>query len=378
MRARKGEVAAPPRVSPTTQDTVAASSTSTNLYSGSSAGHGGSQQMAATDAGNRQVSYLGFSQLAALRTATATPSVAVGPMMSVGTASADAKTAPWPYYQMAAWQGREEERDDYGYPPAASTLPQPSFYDQGEGAHQGGQPIGDSRHGQWPYWQSEDLPTHSVAKTHSQSHAIASWRGAAKGLDSMGRSGAYTGYRNSSSVAGGAGGAGQDAASADFQYVQEQLYEELAKHASAMRMPDSADATAAYELLQANMVTIKNMPYRCTKFELLQVVTSFGFAGTYVFFCLPLRRNEKQNHGFACISFVDQATMITFCEAMDGYRFTSRNSTKVVSVTPNSSLEDALRSFWSRGHTDSTFQPTAKAVAGAANAAPVCGLGPCQ
>eukprot|EP00929_Paragymnodinium_shiwhaense_P053098 TRINITY_DN26582_c0_g1_i1.p1 TRINITY_DN26582_c0_g1~~TRINITY_DN26582_c0_g1_i1.p1 ORF type:complete len:393 (-),score=40.99 TRINITY_DN26582_c0_g1_i1:15-1193(-) len=132
-----------------------------------------------------------------------------------------------------------------------------------------------------------------------------------------------------------------DAASSDYSYIQEQMYEEFAKQAAAYVGHGGQEG---YQVVQANMVMMKNMPYRCTKPEVLDAVHALGFPGTYVFFCLPLRRNRKQNYGFACISFVDQDTMIAFCKAMDGYCFTTRKSTKVVSVAP-ATFEDAFLNF---------------------------------
>jgi len=78
---------------------------------------------------------------------------------------------------------------------------------------------------------------------------------------------------------------------------------------------------------------IKNIPSRCTCQDVIDAIDSLGFGGIYNFFYLPIRcRKEMKGFGFAFIGFPDAYLMQQFQAAMTGYRFTSRNSPKVVDI----------------------------------------------
>eukprot|EP00929_Paragymnodinium_shiwhaense_P098428 TRINITY_DN59901_c0_g2_i1.p1 TRINITY_DN59901_c0_g2~~TRINITY_DN59901_c0_g2_i1.p1 ORF type:complete len:297 (+),score=43.64 TRINITY_DN59901_c0_g2_i1:203-1093(+) len=136
----------------------------------------------------------------------------------------------------------------------------------------------------------------------------------------------------------------------DLVNIQEQMYQAMINQVGV-----AEHCGDAHQFVQSNMVMIQNLPYRCTKSEVSAAMHSLGFSGSCVFFCLPLRRNGKQNYGFACVSFVDHDWMMAFCNAMDGYRFTSRNSMKVMSVVP-ASMKDALLSFLARRQSEASLR----------------------
>eukprot|EP00439_Symbiodinium_sp_Y106_P043864 s3699_g5.t1 len=79
---------------------------------------------------------------------------------------------------------------------------------------------------------------------------------------------------------------------------------------------------------------IKNIPCRCSAGEVLRAVDSLGFAGTYDFFYLPMNRRHKQGIGYAFINFIQLGTAAQFKEAIWGYRFPGRKSTKQVEIAP--------------------------------------------
>ncbi|CAJ1363634.1 unnamed protein product [Effrenium voratum] len=79
-------------------------------------------------------------------------------------------------------------------------------------------------------------------------------------------------------------------------------------------------------------VMIKNIPCRCSSQEVLRAVNTLGFDGTYDFFYLPMNRRHKQGIGYAFINFREPGAAAKFKQAIWGYRFPGRNSTKVVHV----------------------------------------------
>ncbi|CAE7947356.1 ML5, partial [Symbiodinium sp. KB8] len=87
-------------------------------------------------------------------------------------------------------------------------------------------------------------------------------------------------------------------------------------------------------LAQFQTMMIKNIPCRCTAGEVLRGVDSLGFAGTYDFFYLPMNRRHKQGIGYAFINFIELGTAAQFKEAIWGYRFPGRKSTKQVEIAP--------------------------------------------
>jgi hypothetical protein len=80
-------------------------------------------------------------------------------------------------------------------------------------------------------------------------------------------------------------------------------------------------------------VMIKNIPCGCKRDDLFDAFEGVGFLDRFNFFYMPLRR-LKENLGYAFIGFPDPDTTRQFAEAMTGYHFASKNSTKVLSVVP--------------------------------------------
>ncbi|CAE7741632.1 ML5 [Symbiodinium sp. CCMP2456] len=86
------------------------------------------------------------------------------------------------------------------------------------------------------------------------------------------------------------------------------------------------------DLEDLHTVMIKNIPCRCSAEEVLRAVDSLGFAGTYDFFYLPMNRRHKQGIGYGFINFIELGTAVRFKEAIWGYRFPGRRSTKQVEI----------------------------------------------
>ena len=98
--------------------------------------------------------------------------------------------------------------------------------------------------------------------------------------------------------------------------------------------PASSFNTAVEEprLETLHTVMIKNIPCRCRTTEVLRAVDSLGFAGSYDFFYLPTNRRNRQGVGYAFINFIEVGTAARFKDAIWGYRFPGRKSTKKVEV----------------------------------------------
>ena len=86
------------------------------------------------------------------------------------------------------------------------------------------------------------------------------------------------------------------------------------------------------DLASVHTVMIKNIPCRCDASEVLRAVDSLGFKGMYNFFYLPMNRRHRQGIGYAFINFRVLGTAEHFKNAICGYRFPGRRSTKQVEV----------------------------------------------
>jgi len=105
---------------------------------------------------------------------------------------------------------------------------------------------------------------------------------------------------------------------------------------------------------------IKNIPSRCTCQDVIDAIDSLGFQGIYNFFYLPIRcRKEMKGFGFAFIGFPDAYLTKQFQAAMTGYRFTSRNSPKVVEIVRAriQGLDDCVAHFKSTRTLNSRQSP---------------------
>lgn len=79
---------------------------------------------------------------------------------------------------------------------------------------------------------------------------------------------------------------------------------------------------------------IKHLPCRCSQKEVLDGIASVGFGDRYEFFYLPIRRGHTQNFGYAFVGFKDAESCAAFTEAMTGYRFPGRSSSKACVLAP--------------------------------------------
>lgn len=79
---------------------------------------------------------------------------------------------------------------------------------------------------------------------------------------------------------------------------------------------------------------IKNIPCRCSQEEILDAVEEVGFGQLYNFFYLPMTQGQTHNIGYVFIGFYDEHVAVQFAQAMTGYRFKRRNSTKSCEVVP--------------------------------------------
>jgi hypothetical protein len=98
---------------------------------------------------------------------------------------------------------------------------------------------------------------------------------------------------------------------------------DLAKKVSEVDITGNVDMSA---------LMIKNIPCGCSKEEVLKAIEDLGFGDDVDFFHLPLRKTKAI--GYAFVGFSNPDVPRRFQEAMTGYRFPGRNSSKVVSIAP--------------------------------------------
>jgi len=102
---------------------------------------------------------------------------------------------------------------------------------------------------------------------------------------------------------------------------------------------------------------LENLPCRCSQQEILDAITVAGFGNLYDFFYMPIRCGR--NFGYAIVGFKDKDVCAAFAEALAGYCFSGRVSSKCCTVTPalvqgfshNSSAKmwNTLRRYAARG-----------------------------
>jgi hypothetical protein len=95
-----------------------------------------------------------------------------------------------------------------------------------------------------------------------------------------------------------------------------------------------ADGDGGPGVGEIETLMIKNIPCRCTHQEVLDAIDSLGFGDLYNFFHLPIRRGHGQNFGYAFLGFADKETTKMFADAVTGFRFANRNSSKACAVAP--------------------------------------------
>ncbi|CAE7217140.1 ML5 [Symbiodinium necroappetens] len=131
-----------------------------------------------------------------------------------------------------------------------------------------------------------------------------------------------------------------DAPDAEFdrQITQQSTVGMMSTCSQESGMTDSPTVASRNEkrgdLASVHTVMIKNIPCRCDENEVLRAVDSLGFKGMYNFFYLPMNRRHRQGIGYAFINFRVLGTAEHFKEAICGYRFPGRRSTKQVEVAP--------------------------------------------
>jgi hypothetical protein len=85
---------------------------------------------------------------------------------------------------------------------------------------------------------------------------------------------------------------------------------------------------------ETHTLMIKHLPCRCSQQEVLNAIEDVGFGEAYDFFYLPIRRGHTQNFGYAFVGFNNKDTCSEFAQAIAGYRFAGRSSSKACAVAP--------------------------------------------
>ncbi|CAK0826917.1 unnamed protein product [Prorocentrum cordatum] len=81
-------------------------------------------------------------------------------------------------------------------------------------------------------------------------------------------------------------------------------------------------------------VVLQNIPSRCGAEDIIQLVSDSGFRGKFDFINMPMKRNRRQNKGYAFANFSDATDAIDFQRAVNGMKFSRRDSSKAVVVQP--------------------------------------------
>mmetsp|Transcript_1714 Transcript_1714/g.3174 ORF Transcript_1714/g.3174 Transcript_1714/m.3174 type:complete len:214 (-) Transcript_1714:53-694(-) len=87
---------------------------------------------------------------------------------------------------------------------------------------------------------------------------------------------------------------------------------------------------------EALSVMLRNIPFRCTQQDVLDLIAEHGWADSLNFFYMPMPRGRscKGNFGYAFIGFPDPRLAKQFMLDMKGVEFSSRRSAKVLDVAP--------------------------------------------
>eukprot|EP00929_Paragymnodinium_shiwhaense_P090598 TRINITY_DN5077_c0_g1_i4.p1 TRINITY_DN5077_c0_g1~~TRINITY_DN5077_c0_g1_i4.p1 ORF type:complete len:311 (+),score=77.70 TRINITY_DN5077_c0_g1_i4:85-1017(+) len=121
---------------------------------------------------------------------------------------------------------------------------------------------------------------------------------------------------------------------------------------------DAADAcsTTGTDDTVAEITTImlRNMPSRCRRAALVEIINEHGFKGTYDFLHHPMKRNKVQNYGYAVINFKEQATASHFLEVFDGYQLKGTSGKRLsATAAKDQGLEkNKFRFGWRSGGID--------------------------
>eukprot|EP00929_Paragymnodinium_shiwhaense_P018814 TRINITY_DN13027_c0_g2_i1.p1 TRINITY_DN13027_c0_g2~~TRINITY_DN13027_c0_g2_i1.p1 ORF type:complete len:409 (+),score=68.48 TRINITY_DN13027_c0_g2_i1:76-1302(+) len=85
---------------------------------------------------------------------------------------------------------------------------------------------------------------------------------------------------------------------------------------------------------QASTWMLKGLPSRCVQEDVLDAISELGFAGTYDFFYMPVRRPYAKSNtfGYAFINFLDTDVALRFRDRVHNQLFTVRNTVKVAIV----------------------------------------------
>lgn len=84
------------------------------------------------------------------------------------------------------------------------------------------------------------------------------------------------------------------------------------------------------------VVMIRNLPCRCKHVEVFEAINDVGFAHEVDSFYMPFRRAPRQNLGYAFVGFSSPSVCSRFREAISGYKFKTRRSSKSIDVRPAS------------------------------------------
>merc|ERR1712226_620452 len=87
------------------------------------------------------------------------------------------------------------------------------------------------------------------------------------------------------------------------------------------------------EMDEKTTVMFRNVPYNCTRDELLAVLDAEGFQGKYDFVYLPADFRTRSGFGYAFINFSLQQHAEDFQKTFHGFNQWSSSTNKVVEVS---------------------------------------------
>jgi len=95
---------------------------------------------------------------------------------------------------------------------------------------------------------------------------------------------------------------------------------------------DESESSGEEDETELTTVMFRNVPYTCTRDELLQVINEEGFVGKYDFVYLPADFRTRSSFGYAFINFVSQRAAEEFQSHFNGFNRWSAETSKTVEV----------------------------------------------
>lgn len=88
----------------------------------------------------------------------------------------------------------------------------------------------------------------------------------------------------------------------------------------------------AASLATPTTLAIKNLPSRCTVWQVLDLIQDSGFQGWFEYLYMPMKPKIRQNRGYAFVAFEDAKQAAFFQQLIDGLQFHGRASSKSIGV----------------------------------------------